>query len=562
MPKLEEIQKSNMIKKTGNLIFVYFLVFYLNTFGDTKIDIKAKDYNLHDLYNAGVGQPFIIELVIQTDTDTDFDPKIDNIEKYLKNNLGISKNISIINSKTKITKIYQYEVRIDEIGEYKFGPIRLDKNIFNSYLSICVKQSQKIKSENIKDVIFNLTVDKNKVYINEQVELTLKFIYKNNYINLLDYEFPLIKDVQINKEKKSFTSQEKVNGEQYLINETKFYIYPNKIGKILIPSFKAFYEMPIGNKNIFSFFGPQFETKEIISNSLNLNVLELPNFKDKIQAVGIFKNFKAQLSHKVAQQGEGLILKFEIEGKANLENIKFDLQLPKNIKLYESKDYIEKIDHGFEKKVTEFVIQCFDEGNFIIPEQIFNYFDPESKSFNSLKTNVIKFQIHQAKKIDVNHNEIIDSDIKDIKKEFLIDEKLNNFEKKIFYILMIFPLIINLFIFRKFIFKFNNCEAKNAFKKLKKAKEQNDLSNVYNIFLQYFIEKYKSSSHEIITQDFIKDKLCQSKVSYSEIDNWNVFFNKLNEITFFDNPTLWHEHNLNEIFDKSFYWLNLFKKKL
>ncbi len=339
-------------------------------------------------------------------------PNIKDIGGFVVQQIGTSNQTTITNGKVNQTLIRQY----------KFFPTK-DILIpsFNIKIDGKMEQtkSQKIILQKViktKSDIFDLTikVNKNKVYVGEEIFFTMTFKYKKN-IQLYDLQFN-VPNFE-NFWSKQLKSPKQQQDNLYVVQELNFLLFAQKSGILEIPPLRIGVVVPDKNQRN-AFFGSATKTKFVYSNDLKLEVQSLPN---DIYLIGDFE-IKTKIDKNIIKSGEAVSFQLEISGRGNIDDLEeYTLDIP-NATIYDNpsqKDFNIKNEKygGVFKKSYSIVAQ----EDFIIPSIVLKYFDKKSQ-----KTKVIKSDEY---KIKVAGETTVKKQL-EVKKEILNKDKVTNIQKQ------------------------------------------------------------------------------------------------------------------------------------
>lgn len=538
--------KNKIIGNFFSIIFFYSS-FIFSQSSHINIKLKALDFSGKELNQAEIGVPFLVKATIEGETDAKLE--LQGLDQFYNRSLGTSSTIQYLNGNSFIEKNYQYEVRIDKEGQYKLGPAQLhinDRIIKSEILDILVSAEKQVSTNSQDKLAFvTLKVNKDHIVIGEQIEINVRFYYSND-VNPIGIENLDIKDFSLSKFKKSNSGEEKIKEKNYTFQEWKSELVAKKTGELIIPSVKAIFEVPTEKKmEGFPFFAPNYEQKETRSNSIKIIVDSLPVSNLNVNGVGIFKNFAATVNQNEFAQGEAIVLKLEIEGKGDLENLKIpQLNLPIQLRYYDSKNYIEHSNEkSLKKKIFEFIVQGLENGEFTIESQKFTFFNTNKKNYETLKTDPIKLKVSNIITKQIKEN-VIDkgisekniNDISPIYNYFSFSKShKREIPKFLFFIIALIPLLIKAIIhlrnflkMKNFIIKKNTKTFKIVEKQINLCKEKNDCSYLLKFFINLFTQIFQVDE-SVISSDFINSKLKEKGLSSEEIKQWQIFFDKLIE---------------------------------
>lgn len=557
--------------------FLFFCILCAKDLSGINLTLKMVDSSGNELKRASVGVPFIIKVAVEGETDSRVE--IAGLDKFYYRSLGTNSTFRYINGSTSVEKIYQYEVRIDKEGEYNLGPaqIKIDNDISKSnILNIFVSKEQPVKENSETQSAFvTLKINKDHIVVGEQIELTARF-YFSDEVKPIGIENLELKDFTFSKFRKTIFSNQKIGNKNYTFQEWESDLVPKKAGELLIPSIRASYEL-LSQRNMsgFPFFASNYEQKEIRSNTIKVSVDSLPEYQGTVNGIGIFKNFTASVNQTESAQGEGIVLKLEIEGKGNLENLKVpQLSLPIQLRYYDSKNYIEESkEKGFKKKVFEFIIQGLENGDFTIDSQTFTFFNTRKKFYETLKTNPINLKIKQlSTKVPMNLQEkkkienidMNNGDIAPIYSNFSYSKSHQREIPKFWFLfLVLVPILIKTLLSTKSFLKKNNFFIKKnsqAFKEVQKkialSKEANSCLELHQIFISFFAQCFEMNQ-TMISSELIIQKLKEKGLTQDELDQWQIYFDKIIESAYSHS-----EKQCSSLLEQAQQWVKVFKKLL
>jgi len=558
------------------------------------IKLKALSLNNIALEQAAVGQPFVLEVLVKgTGSNTNQRPKIQGLKDFDYGNTGFE--MRTINGDTTIR--YKYNVRIDKKGEFEIGPaeIEYDGDIIQSdMITVNVGDTQKEKNGKRQaghKVNFDFFADKQKVVVGETVKLVLRFYYLEDAdIELKGFTLGNFKGVNQTKKEGPLRGEKGANGDTYKYIEYTWNIFPTESGKITLPANRADFTVRTDNGffrgfSLLGIGGLGREQKVVYSNAITLEVDPLPSYTGVVNAVGEFRSFTASVDRAMAKQGDGIVLTLEVEGNADLDHLNINkLQgMPEALRYYDSKQYIvdKNSNFDFKKKKFEFIVQGMEKGEWLIPKQIFTYFDVKSREYKTLRTSSIMLKILPApiavyKPPLQEEKSVAPLPEKDepmirpiIKKGEWYSAALKPIPFIAFLLLLLIPLLLMLFSWIKILaykysatykpLKLQRQAFANASKRVKIAMKKKDLSMLYSIFITMFAQKF-ASQEAYVSQDMIIQTLHEKGFSKKEIDAWERFFANISAFAFYEKGgTVAFD---KKIFDEAFDWVQKLRKRL
>ncbi|OGB83929.1 hypothetical protein A3F66_02175 [candidate division TM6 bacterium RIFCSPHIGHO2_12_FULL_32_22] len=541
-------------KMTMNIIGKIFIILLTN-FACllSQAHLAILDLNGVAIKQAGVGVPFVLKVDIERGANDNTKPEIEGLKnKNITSKYeGTSSTITNIAGQVTVERSFKYILRIDTEGTYQLGPAKLYVQgdvLESNVVSVKVGPEQITKrKQNSNTAELKIEVDKLNPFQGEKVnfKLVLKGYGQPNIVGISD---PELKNFNIEKVEGPFENSFYEKDQKVFTLVWDYTIYPNKTGKIIIPSVSVVLKIPDQNDNsIFSAFFNSFKKETVSSNSLILDVRKLP--KGNFDAVGTFTNFEIKLDKHKLEQGNAALLKFVLTGEANLSNIDLDIKnVPQELKVYKSNSEI----YG-NAKTFEFVVQGIKPGEYIIPAQSFGYFDPHSEIFNTLKTKNKKIKITESK-LDSYKNQIsdtkkagldtaIDADASLILENNLVYHEPIKLPNILFFICLIFPGLISLGLF--FYSKFKN--SKNY--KLFVLKKRLDFGDIHLVFIEIASIKLNKNMSQVSIQDL--QNLIDDK-------NWQSFVNKIIAMNY--DGALQNKKRDEQLIQEAKYWVSVIEK--
>jgi len=262
-----------------------------------------------------------------------------------------------------------------------------------------------------KDLFMTATASRTSVHEQEAILLTYK-IYTLVDLTQLDGKLPTLDGFQIQEiplpRTKEF-SIEQYNGRNYrTVTWSQYLLFPQKSGKLTIPSITYEGVVITRNRNldpIEAFFNGQSGYSEvkrkITTPTLTINVSPLPNKPEGFSgAVGKF-SVSSSISTKEVDANEAVTLKISVRGSGNMKLISTpEVQFPKDFETYDAKvnDNFQLTRTGLSgSKDFEYLFVPRHPGTYEIPASEFIYFDTESRSYKTIKTEAYTLKVNKGK---------------------------------------------------------------------------------------------------------------------------------------------------------------------
>jgi BatD DUF11 like domain len=209
------------------------------------------------------------------DDDPDFSPLENDFEVI---NQSQSSNISIING-TYTKKIkWTLSVMARRAGTLTVPAIKFGDDA-STPIRLNVKKGNQSKSTNSAEMFMELEVQPEKVWVQSQIIVTLRFL---SSINLAGFSgFSELKtegvDAVIEKLGEDKQFQTKRGNTQYLVIERRLALFPQKSGILKIPPLLAEARLSGRSSSMFDPFQRSGQIKRVRSKAKEINVLDVPS---------------------------------------------------------------------------------------------------------------------------------------------------------------------------------------------------------------------------------------------------------------------------------------------
>lgn len=271
------------------------------------------------------------------------------------------------------------------------------------------QQSQKATIDE-SDVFVRTYVSKKQCYLGEQIVVTHKVYSRLNLRNIQNLKMPGYSGFWSKDEKKAqFTSEvENMDGVNYVVVElAKTYLFPQRTGKLTIDPIELdciIRKQMKKNPSIFDqFFGGAYQdvAVKVKSKTVSVDVIPLPE-KGKpagfTGAVGKF-NFSASLNHEKVKANEAVNLKLTISGTGNVSLAEGPkVNFPDGFETYEPKlsENISTTGGVNGSKTYDYLVVPRREGNYVIKDIEFSYFDLDKKQYVTIPSPELKITVEKG----------------------------------------------------------------------------------------------------------------------------------------------------------------------
>jgi hypothetical protein len=305
------------------------------------------------LSNNSIGLDQPVRLTLQIEGDQEMTPDLDELEQLFEI-LGRStqQSISIINGKMSAKRSLTLTLLPKESGKLEIPPIRIgDESTEALMLEVIEQPLDEIEAKE-EQVMLELSLNKTRAYIEEEVILTLKLFQAPGIQGeSLDRPQASMPDTQLKLIHEDRYSSER-NGIQFKVFEQTYALFPNQSGKLEIGGVK--YRGRSGSNRRFSLFGDPFNMPEhktriyrSESNQVDLEVMPIPDtFTGKRWLAA--KNLQI-VESGIPQQtpalaGKPLTRRIMVlaDGLTSAQLPSFEQTLPSGIKLYEERPQLKE----------------------------------------------------------------------------------------------------------------------------------------------------------------------------------------------------------------------------
>jgi len=402
-------------------------------------------------------------------------PEIKSIDGMIVEDAGTSRHTTIINGARSYQFIKTYALKgIKDIYIPSFE-IKVDNKIEKTQAKVIKMMKVNKTKSDLYDL--SVSVDKKNAYIGEAIEFTLKFKYKKDLeIVSLDYTKPSFEGFWVKELKPQQTQN---NYTQYVEQEIKYLIFPQKAGQIKLEPLKIGVTTIKGNYGGGFYLTSPTVTTPVYSNKIELNVKPLPN---GINLIGDF-NIKSTVDKTVIDQGDAVSFKLSITGRGNLDDLdEVSIDIP-NTTIYDNpsnKEYDLK-DNLYGGKYTK-TYSIIGKEDFIIPSVEIQYFDKKTATVKTAKTKVHKIKVNK-KSTKIATLEVANTPInRDIKEKIEIVKTSDN-EKIIYFVLGLISGMISLGSYILFVKRDTKKKDIPILTNAKKAKTADELFRILVVYI-------------------------------------------------------------------------------
>lgn len=402
-----------MIKTGKRIGFIYLLIFALGFLPNVKAQDISVSASLTET-NIFAGESVRLDVTISGQSLNSIDrPNIPNTPglRWLSGSTSQSTNYSYINGRPSVSYTYGYSFIAQNPGSYTFPPLQIEVNgeqFETKPINFKVLDPETIDQGNAArspDIYVRLEPSTDNPVVGEQVIANVVLYFKSD-VEVSSYQpSPGWKAEGFWKEdlenrQQARTTSTLINGVRYqravLLQQA---IFPTKSGELTLSPFEVVVQVRKRNRrrDIFS-FGLGQERMELNTLPVTVNVRPLPDVDNAVfsGAVGKFE-ISRTLEPNEAFVGESVEINTSITGQGNIPLIvKPEYEYPEALELYDPQESSSITRNnqqiGGSKTFTDIVI-ARNEGEYVIPEQRFAYYDPELRRYRNITLPLLTLEV-------------------------------------------------------------------------------------------------------------------------------------------------------------------------
>lgn len=403
---LKQAKTGKMKQITILLVFLYSLT----SLAQVSFTAEASRSKL------GINERLKVEFKIDANGDNFRPPSFDGLNKIGGPNQFYSQHYE--NGKSTFIKTYTYFFQPEKRGKitigqaeitvegqvYKTSPIEVEVTA-----AVDTPNQSRAVAEAGSGIHLIAEVSKSKPYLNEGIYVVYKLFLSptvniRNWRPLDDPKFEGFWSQNINIDQLELKEGE-FGGQPYRYVELrKTVLYPQKTGELKIEplSLAVSVEVPTDKRDFFGRRMYDVVEKNFSANTKTVDVKPLPE-ENKPEgfsgAVGEF-DFKLKANKKELDAQTSLELTSEVSGKGNLKLFNLPkIQSPSSFEVYEPErnENVRTTSLGMRGSISEkyTVIPEF-KGEYVIQPTSFSYFNPNTESYETLKSTPITIQVNSG----------------------------------------------------------------------------------------------------------------------------------------------------------------------
>ncbi|WP_428074010.1 BatD family protein [Candidatus Avelusimicrobium aviculae] len=262
-----------------------------------------------------------------------------------------------------------------------------------------------------KSFFMTAAVNNTSPYVNQQVELIVRFYYSRPFAGQPPYTPPTVNNIFMEPLKQNTEGSQILQGKMFRYIENRYALSGVQAGKAVIGP--AMVQFQPGSNDVFSAFDRLFgglaaEPQQLVkSNPITLNIQATPTAGRPASfygAVGTDFTLQAQADRTQVEAGESINLTVTVKGPGNLKPTS-DLKIPQinGFRVYDvaSDSVTLPLGRGTQStKTFKTVLVPTASGSYTIPALAWSYFNPKTKRYVTLTTKPISVEVTPSTKAD------------------------------------------------------------------------------------------------------------------------------------------------------------------
>lgn len=409
---------------------IFFLILSIILFG-----FSLESLAQHVEFNASaprvveLGEQFRLSYSLNAKGSDFEEPDFENFRVLSGPNVSSSSSVQIINGKMSQSVSYTYTFILMAISEGTFTlpPAKVSVKgktyASNSFAIEVVKGAQSVQGnsgnsatvgtqqpQSNEKLFVTVEVNKTSLYQGDNLIASIKLYTQRSLAGFEEIKFPPFTGFwsqDLETPQQIQLQRENVNGQIYEVGLIKrVLLFPQRSGEIQIDPFEltVLVQERTRSTNPFDdFFGGAYRRIPVkaVSKAVAINVLPLPAGKpDNFDgAVGTY-SLAASVDKARVKANEAVNLKVKISGTGNLKLIKpLKVDFPPDLDVYDPKTSLNSkvTAQGEAGSVTfDYLFIPRYAGTYRIAPIVFNYFDPESKSYKTRTSKEFVIQVERG----------------------------------------------------------------------------------------------------------------------------------------------------------------------
>jgi hypothetical protein len=393
------------MKRTGSGVLILILLLGgMQCLLGQEITFKATV----DKNTVAVGETVILTLSVRGNTARIPKPKLPEIENFSVLSRGSSRNFSFVNGKIQTSVSYTYALVPKGTGTLTIGACEMTiqgKTYRTAPIDIIVgaQSEDAIKTGTVdvgghggEDIFVETSVDKDEVYVGEQVILTFRLYSAVRIVGNPQYFPPTTDDFwrdNLGEEKQRTVV---MKGREYHVNELVYALFPLTDGEKRIGPARVNCVIEEIFADPFNFTISTGTRKQLESKPIPIRVKVLPDVPDYFSGgVGDF-DIETELDNRTVKEGEPITVTTSIRGNGNIREVELPWMEIPGFRVYQSGSSVETGEVGGElvgEKIFRTILIPKKSGDFEIPVRPFIFFNPQTGKYMTEYTEAMGFTV-------------------------------------------------------------------------------------------------------------------------------------------------------------------------
>lgn len=366
---------------------------------------------------AASDDQIVLSVTVSGDQASLPEPQLPPISGFSIYESGRSQSMSFVNGRMAASIVYTYVLVPRAVGKFTIPPIRasgaaqttqpIEIEIVKDASAAAAPapgrpSAQALRAARRPDVLVTASLDKPRAFVNQQVTLTVRFLYATRLLGDSRYEAPKLSGFLTEDLPPVREGTTEIDGRVYRFSEIKTALFPVQAGRLKIGPAVVHCQVSRGaagdpfQADFFDRLLSMNAAQPLTLNSdpLTLEVEPLPEGRpeDFTGLVGRL-TAKAEADHLTTKVGEALTLAVTVSGTGNIKSLPEPKrpELP-SVRFFTTESSV-KVDRADDlvggAKTFRTVLVPRVSGEIRIPPVEFSFFDPDARTYRRATTGPI-----------------------------------------------------------------------------------------------------------------------------------------------------------------------------
>ncbi len=314
-----------------------------------------------------------------------------------------AQHYSIINGKSERKRIWTINLLAKRTGELEIPPIRVNHET-TAAIPLVVQQADNPSLQGNDDVFITVSINpRDRVYVQQHINLKIQVYYRVRLSNLSLNPFQ-IDDALIEQAGKDKQYNTTINGQNYLVIERNYHLFPQKSGRLEIPAIRLeALQTQSSRFGLGGFFSQSGKPLYRQSQPLQVEVMDKPDsFKGKPWIVS--EQLQLESDHgdlNNIRVGDSITITDTIIARGVSGSMIPAIKWPvlKNMKNYPDKPQIRsenKNQHLYGIRTEKMLLIPLKPGTYHIPKRAYQWFNSKTQKIQTSYFPQIDFRVQPA----------------------------------------------------------------------------------------------------------------------------------------------------------------------